>query len=63
VCPTGPWPGSRSTDRTSSRRINGFLQQPRPSIKEHSRDLVFKACSLFRGQIEALIEAEEDYIK
>ena len=37
-------------------------QQPRPSIKEHPRDLVFKACSLFRGQIEALIEAEDDYI-
>ena len=37
-------------------------QQPRPSIKEHSRDLVFKACSLFRGQIEALIETEGDYI-
>ena len=37
-------------------------QQPRPSIKEHPRDLVFKACSLFRGQIEALMEAEGDYI-
>ena len=24
VCPTGPWPGSRSTDRTSSRRSIGF---------------------------------------
>ena len=51
----------------TSRRPHTLKASLIVSIKEHfttlPRDLVIKSCSLFRGRIEAVIEAEINYFK